>query len=385
LQLYAKDWLGSMDIALMTAAQEGAFIHLICLAWIDADCSLPGDDTSLAVLSRLGAEWDALKDKILRCFAPHPDRPGRLIVPWLFEYRQELEARAEQQSSSGKRGADERWRGHRNAIGGLMGSPSAGDGHPTGQALARGVGSDGPSSASSSASPTSGEDNPPYTPPRSPEAEMPPNPPSADLVERMFTLTGEPSTGLSRKLYDHFASLMPPAALDAAIRGAERWKAEGGETAPRKVAAQLAREVRRAAAGLHIDLGVDLLGFDEFWAQCPRKEGKGAAEKAWRGLKLGTDDDLREKVMAGLTRILPAWNQRIVNGEADKVPHPSTWLNQRRWEDEPVMRTAATSPAVARLPGEANRQSLLAAFGKPEEVTTPCNSLLPPTSKPSRS
>ena len=70
--------------------------------------------------------------------------------------------------------------------------------------------------------------------------------------------------------------------------------------------------------------------FEQFWQTYPRKVGKGAALRAWRSAKLnGT-----------LPAILTAldWQQRSDDWTKDNgryVPHPATYLNQRRWEDEP--------------------------------------------------
>lgn len=86
-----------------------------------------------------------------------------------------------------------------------------------------------------------------------------------------------------------------------------------------------------------------LAGFAEFWAACPRKEGKGAAEREWRSHELGSNRALRAVVMAGLERVAPHWRARIAAGFTSKVPHPSTWLHQRRWEDEPESNHGADS------------------------------------------
>ncbi|MDE2254178.1 MAG: hypothetical protein KGL42_07945 [Betaproteobacteria bacterium] len=72
-------------------------------------------------------------------------------------------------------------------------------------------------------------------------------------------------------------------------------------------------------------------GFAEFWKTYPRKQGKGNALKAWGRLK--PDTDLQAKLISAITlqRISPDWQRD--NGKF--IPHPATWLNGRRWEDEP--------------------------------------------------
>lgn len=68
-QFYVNDWLGSTDVSLMTPAEEGGYIHLLCYAWKVETCSLPDNDEVLSKLSRLGDEWFAgAGAKIKACF-----------------------------------------------------------------------------------------------------------------------------------------------------------------------------------------------------------------------------------------------------------------------------------------------------------------------------
>jgi len=73
------------------------------------------------------------------------------------------------------------------------------------------------------------------------------------------------------------------------------------------------------------------LTFDVFWKNYPKKIGKGAAQKSWFKLKSPTET---------LQLIIDAleWQKKSDQWERDNgqyIPHPSTYLNQRRWEDEP--------------------------------------------------
>lgn len=68
-QFYPGDWLSSTKITLMTPAEEGAYIRLLCHAWQDPKCSLPDDDELLAFLSRLGPEWyNGAGERVKKCF-----------------------------------------------------------------------------------------------------------------------------------------------------------------------------------------------------------------------------------------------------------------------------------------------------------------------------
>lgn len=70
--------------------------------------------------------------------------------------------------------------------------------------------------------------------------------------------------------------------------------------------------------------------FDLFWEAYPRKEGKGAARKSFeKAIKKGVTVDM----------LIDAVNRQRCGAQWTKdngqyIPHPATWLNQERWEDE---------------------------------------------------
>lgn len=69
--------------------------------------------------------------------------------------------------------------------------------------------------------------------------------------------------------------------------------------------------------------------FTEFWQAYPHKTGKGAAWRAWE--KVSPDLGACLKALEW-QRVQPQWTK-----DGGKfIPHPSTWLNQKRWEDEPM-------------------------------------------------
>lgn len=70
--------------------------------------------------------------------------------------------------------------------------------------------------------------------------------------------------------------------------------------------------------------------FKAFWKAYPRKVGKEAAKKAFLRLKV-TDDQLADMLAAIETQKLSFQWQRE---GGQYIPHPTTWLNQGRWEDE---------------------------------------------------
>lgn len=70
--------------------------------------------------------------------------------------------------------------------------------------------------------------------------------------------------------------------------------------------------------------------FPKFWKLYPNKKGKVAAEKAWKKHKV--TDGLFALIAEGLAKqvLSEAW----VKDGGKFVPHPATWLNGKRWEDE---------------------------------------------------
>lgn len=70
--------------------------------------------------------------------------------------------------------------------------------------------------------------------------------------------------------------------------------------------------------------------FEVFWKEYPVKKAKAVAIKSWDKLKI--DNELFNLIMTALKIHikLPQWTRD--NGQF--IPMPSTWLNQRRWEDE---------------------------------------------------
>ncbi len=108
-QLYPNEWLASLNISLMTPAQEGAYIRLLCYAWSDPDCSLPDDDTILAQLSRLNEGWLKGGSTVIRkCFVSCPNKPGRLVNLRLLKEREKQDAWREKSRQGGIQSAKSR-------------------------------------------------------------------------------------------------------------------------------------------------------------------------------------------------------------------------------------------------------------------------------------
>jgi len=83
--------------------------------------------------------------------------------------------------------------------------------------------------------------------------------------------------------------------------------------------------------------------FAEFYSAYPRKVSKESARKAL--LKINPDNDLFAIIMTALEAQKKAWTV------PQYIPHPSTWLNKKRWEDETIVMGKSTVN-VYKNPGE---------------------------------
>lgn len=78
--------------------------------------------------------------------------------------------------------------------------------------------------------------------------------------------------------------------------------------------------------------------FARFWSAYPRKQAKGNAEKVFMRLKVSAA--LLDKMLEAI-----AWQKTTEEWKKDNgqfIPHPASWLNSKRWEDE---KSNYTTPA----------------------------------------
>lgn len=81
------------------------------------------------------------------------------------------------------------------------------------------------------------------------------------------------------------------------------------------------------------------LFFAEFWKAYPNKKAKQAAAKAWKRLK--PDRALFDVIMQALDTAKRSDQWSRDGGRY--IPHPATWINGRRWEDQDAEVAAGTS------------------------------------------
>ena len=82
--------------------------------------------------------------------------------------------------------------------------------------------------------------------------------------------------------------------------------------------------------------------FESFWQLYPRKEGKMKAKMAYIKSDVGLS-----VILGALGRQLSCEQWQQENGRF--IPLPATWLNQRRWEDEPAPVSQGRRPDAQEI------------------------------------
>ena len=70
--------------------------------------------------------------------------------------------------------------------------------------------------------------------------------------------------------------------------------------------------------------------FEVFWNIYPLKVGKGKVFEIWK--KINPSKELQNKIMEAVERAKNSRQWKKDGGQY--IPHPATWLNQGRWDDE---------------------------------------------------
>lgn len=91
--------------------------------------------------------------------------------------------------------------------------------------------------------------------------------------------------------------------------------------------------------------------FQTFWSAYPEKSGKGDAWKSWQKVKPPL-----ESVLSALS-----WQVNSKKWTEGFIPNPATYLNQRRWEDEP------TQAGITASKGAMGAMARAAALRKEQE------------------
>mgnify|MGYP003147809939 CR=1 FL=1 len=116
-------------------------------------------------------------------------------------------------------------------------------------------------------------------------------------------------------------------------------------------------EVEAKAIGKELDTRAREGRFAEFWDAYPRHEGGRAnCEKAWTSKKLDREAD---RILGDIrARLADLGQWKTI--EKRFIPHPKTYLHQRRWEDE----WTPTKAATGQLPREPGNDDDIAALNE---------------------
>jgi uncharacterized protein YdaU (DUF1376 family) len=104
-QFYPQDYLADPNVAEMTLEEQGAYIRLICYAWIAG--SIPADPERCARLVGNGCSI-AVATNVQRAFNEPSTDPQRLLHKRVEKERQKQAIRREQTSLAGRKSAEKR-------------------------------------------------------------------------------------------------------------------------------------------------------------------------------------------------------------------------------------------------------------------------------------
>lgn len=100
--------------------------------------------------------------------------------------------------------------------------------------------------------------------------------------------------------------------------------------------------------------------FAEFWKAYPNKVGKAGCLKVWKKLK--PNAELFDRIMEALAKQKVSEKWQKEGGRF--IPNPLTWLNQGRWDDEPVDVSEAVTKTGTGTSGTLNKlREMYAAEG----------------------
>jgi hypothetical protein len=102
--------------------------------------------------------------------------------------------------------------------------------------------------------------------------------------------------------------------------------------------------------------------FDLFWERWPRRQAKGAARRAWARIPIAE----YPAIMSGLEKFLTCeqWSRGV-------IPHPASWLNDKRWTDEDIPQVPIGGSSNGRKPSIGDNIETTLATMRATEQTRP--------------
>ena len=125
------------------------------------------------------------------------------------------------------------------------------------------------------------------------------------------------------------------ASVQRAENGAKGGKANGSKSKQTEATNTSTNTITNTNAITNTNTNTDPAGdrerrFAVFWERYPKKENKVAARKAWD--KLDPDTFLLDAMLTAIDRQMRSSAWTAEGGRS--IPSPTSWLSQRRWEDE---------------------------------------------------
>lgn len=105
-----------------------------------------------------------------------------------------------------------------------------------------------------------------------------------------------------------------------------------------------------------------MFDFETFWRDYPRKVGRIKAQRIWNRMRVMD----KQKCMDGL----PDWINSLEWQDIMFVPYPSTFLNQRRYEEKPafVVRQASDRRIPTPEQNQRDKQAIAEILAKHPEL-----------------
>jgi hypothetical protein len=142
-----------------------------------------------------------------------------------------------------------------------------------------------------------------------------------DLSGNEYRVNGEGTTDWRRPVYAAVGDLSSLASeADPKLSGDREVRSENREKTNTK-------GERLAPAAVSLEQETKDASFVVFWEKWPRRQAKAAARHAWMKIPISE----YSSVMTGLEKYSTSdqWTRGV-------IPHPATWLNEKRWQDEDI-------------------------------------------------
>ena len=326
-QFYAKDWLSSPSVRMMTVEQRGAYIQLLATAW-DSDIpgTLPKEEDKLATLSGCNSEtWQRVRVSVLAMFEENK-YGGSMYNRKMREQGLELKRLRKERSKAGIAGAKAKWENPK-----FRQSLGAGEDKSVRIARMRGARERGRHTSdewlallefceyrcarckASGVKLTKGH-------------VVAVVGGGSDLISNIQPLCGPCNSAKGVKSIDYVDRLQMASAIVLPL--ANDGSASASAFASASATANLNTKSKDVGQQTTLAMPAQLDRFEEFWKVYPKKVSKVSARKAW--MKIAGANGHAAEIIIGVEM----WKSTEQWGDPRYIPHPATFLNERRWEDE---------------------------------------------------